>query len=167
MNRHFEAPWGTPLKVVTGLTTGALVIVVIIGLANSAMPAMTRLMMVVIPPAGIVAGAFFSIRGYELTPEALLVQRLGWNSRIRLEGLRAVTVDAEATRRSFRSCGNGGFFAITGWFRNKKLGNYRLFGTDMTKTVVLTFDRRRVVVTPEDPETFARCLKEQAGLQLV
>jgi hypothetical protein len=162
--RTFGTPWGTPLKLVTGLTTGLLMVVMLLGLALPSVAPLHRVLMVTIPPFSIALGALFAIRGLELTADSILVLRPGWNARIRLAGLQSVTVDAQATRRSFRSCGNGGFFSITGWHYNRKLGNYRLFGTDLKRAVVLHFPRRRVVVTPEDPEAFARCVRELAGL---
>jgi hypothetical protein len=42
-------------------------------------------------------------------------------------------------------------FVFCGWYRNKKLGTYRLFGTDPKRSVVLKFGGRTVVVTPESP----------------
>jgi hypothetical protein len=165
--RSFNCPWGTPLKVVTGLTCGLLAMVVVLGLALPSVPLLPRLLMVTLPPLGLAAGVLFAIRGLELTADAILVSRPGWSSRIPLAGLQSVTVDAQATRKSFRSCGNGGFFSFTGWYANKALGSYRLFGTDLKRSVVLHFPRRRVVVTPEEPEAFARAVRAAAGLPTV
>lgn len=162
--RHFDAPWGTPLKLVTGLTTGILVYLTIVGLTNGKMSTMARLAAVMLPPLGIAAGACFVVRGYELADDALWVERLGWRTRISLGGLKSATVDPKAMRGSLRTCGNGGFFSFTGWYWNKALRSYRLFGTDLKKAVVLDLGTRRVVVTPDEPETFARKVREVAGL---
>ncbi len=162
--RHFGAPWGTPLRLVTGFTSGLSVLMVVVGLGLATLPAAARLLLVLLPPLGLAAGALFSIRGFELTTDAILVLRPGWRTRIDLAGLQQATVDPEATRRSLRSCGNGGFFSFTGWYANKRLGSYRLFGTDLQRSVVLRFANRRVVVTPAEPEAFVRLVKEQAGL---
>jgi hypothetical protein len=53
-----------------------------------------------------------------------------------------------------RLFGNGGFFCFAGWFRNSKLGVYRLFGTDAKLAVVLRFSDKTVVITPDDPQKF-------------
>ncbi len=45
-------------------------------------------------------------------------------------------------RGSLRLFGNGGMFSITGLYRNRALGNYRAFVTDLKKTVVLRFMKR-------------------------
>ena len=57
-------------------------------------------------------------------------------------------------RGSLRLFGNGGIFSITGLFRNRALGNYRAFVTDLKRTVVLRFPERIIVVSPECPEKF-------------
>jgi len=163
-SRHFDAPWGLPLKLVTVLTTAGLLTAVIVALANAKMPTRVRMLMVTLPPLGVAAAACFAIRGYELADDALFVERLGWRTRINLRGLKSVTVDPKATRGSLRSCGNGGFFSFTGWYWNKALHSYRLFGTDLKRTVVLDLGTRRVVVTPDEPEVFARKVREVAGL---
>jgi hypothetical protein len=51
-------------------------------------------------------------------------------------------------------CGNGGFYSITGFYWSKLLGLYRAFVTDMSRTVVLRYTRRTVVVSPASPEEF-------------
>ena len=162
--RHFDAPWGMPLKLITACTTAFLFAFVIVALANAKIPMVARIFMVALPPLGVAAGACFVVRGYELDEGALFVERLGWRTRINLSGLKSVSTDPQATRRSLRSCGNGGFFSFTGWYWNKALHSYRLFGTDLTKTVVLDLGTRRVVITPDEPEVFARKVREVAGL---
>jgi hypothetical protein len=99
--------------------------------------------------------ALLTVRGYRLDGRQLLVDRLLWSTRIPLEGLQATEIVPDAMRRSIRLWGNGGLFAFTGWFRNRRLGTYRAFATDPARAVVLYFSNRRIVVTPEDPQRFA------------
>lgn len=163
--RSFEAPWGTSLRVATGLACLLLLGQSIAGLVLTRMPLWPRLALVALPPLGIAAAALFTIRGYELTRDSILVVRLFWRTRVPLNGLRDVTVDPEAMRGSIRTCGNGGFFSFTGRYYNKRLGKYRMFATDLKRAVILDYGDRRMVMTPEDPPVFARCVREQAGLR--
>ena len=101
--------------------------------------------------------ALFTIRGYTITRNALLVHRLLWNTRLSLEGLKSAQFELGAMRWGIR-CGNGGFFSFTGLFYNHKLGFHRAFVTDHIRTVVLRFAKRTVVVSPADPEVFVRDL---------
>lgn len=101
---------------------------------------------------------FFVVRGYELRRDELLVQRLVWQTRVPLQGLKSVTVDPLAMKRAFKTMGNGGYFCWTGWFRNKRLGSFRAFVTDPARAVVLDFGDRRIVVSPDRPGAFAAAL---------
>jgi hypothetical protein len=77
-----------------------------------------------------------------------------WSLLLPVAGLQAAEAVPGAMRGSLRLCGNGGLFSITGWYRNRALGNYRAFVTDLKRTVVLRFPARTVVVSPENPERF-------------
>ncbi|MBE0585326.1 MAG: hypothetical protein IH612_16395, partial [Desulfofustis sp.] len=104
------------------------------------------------------------IRGYLLFPDVLFVQRLGWYSKIPLEGLRAASFDPEATKRMVRRFGNGGMFCFAGSFKSKKIGVFRAFATDLRRPVVLRFADRTIVVTPGDPIDFVEKITALRGL---
>jgi Bacterial PH domain len=115
-----------------------------------------------LPLAIVCGGALFTIRGYAVTADALLVRRLWWATRLPLAGLCSAAFEPDAMRRSLRLCGNGGLFSFSGLFRNKTLGNYRAFVTDPRRVVVLRFATRTVVVSPSEPEEFVRCIAAAA-----
>jgi hypothetical protein len=100
--------------------------------------------------------ALFSIRGYTITPGALLVHRLFWVTRVPLAGLQsAQTLPGGISWRGIR-IGNGGFFSFSGWSYVPGRGFYRVFVTDTNRKVVLHFAQRKVVVSPCAPEDFIR-----------
>jgi len=107
-----------------------------------------------LPMALIVGCALFTVRGYAITPEAILVRRLFWCSRLPRAGLESATFLPGAMKGSIRTCGNGGFYSFTGWYRNRDLGNYRALVTDTAKCVVLRYAGRTIVVSPGEPEEF-------------
>jgi hypothetical protein len=147
--RTFKAPWSNVLWIVSAVTTAIL-----LGVAAIPAPGLgwIRLM-----PLVILAGALpFVVRSYTIGADALLIRRLFWDTRIALAGLRSVRFDPAAVCGSIRTCGNGGLFSFTGWYWNRTLKSYRAFATDPKRVVVLTFDTRRIVVTPERPEEFVR-----------
>ena len=96
----------------------------------------------------------FMIRGYAITENSILIPRLFWTTRLDRAGLKSAEVVPKAMSGSLRTCGNGGAFSFTGWFWNKSLGSYRAFVTDLNRTVVLRFEKRTVVVSPDEPEDF-------------
>ena len=99
-----------------------------------------------------------TVRGYTITDTDLEVARLGWTTRWPLAGLQSATVERGAMARSLRTFGNGGLFAITGRFRNARLGAFRAYVTDTERTVVLRFPSLTLVVSPDDPEAFTRAI---------
>ena len=146
--REFGAPWGRALA---GVSTGVVVLFLalgVLGISGSAgfwTALMPILLLLAIP---------FMVRGYALVDGMLLIRRPGWDTRIPLDGLQSVEALPNAMGRSIRLCGNGGLFSITGLYRNKRLGNYRAFVNDLSRTVVLRFADRTIVVSPDDPQGF-------------
>jgi len=124
-----------------------------IGLGRGLLPWLGLLPLVL-----LVGSALFTIRGYTVASDAILVHRLFWATQLPLAGLESAQFEPGAMQRSIRTFGNGGMFAFTGCFRNKLLGPYRAFVTDPHRTVVLHYDRRTVLVSPSAPEDFVRHL---------
>jgi hypothetical protein len=157
---EYHAPWGALLKLMTAASVSLLTGIALFGIfAIPRHNAISIVAMIVFPLIIIVGSALFTIRGYVLTPEALLIQRPGWNSKLELSDLLSAEVDASAMARSIRTFGNGGMFCLAGYFRNNKLGSYRALATDPKRSVVLRFKNRTVVVTPDRPEDFVARIK--------
>lgn len=152
---QYAAKWGGAVVAVSILAT-LLCIVVIVVLAIDARDAVAWFAL--IPIAVIVGAALFTVRGYAVTGDAILVRRLCWNTRLPRAGLQSARIEPDAMRRSIRSFGNGGLFGYTGYFRNKNLGAYRAFVTDTKATVVLRYADRIIVVSPATPQAFVDAL---------
>ena len=148
---RFGAPWGTSLRVISALST-----VFLLGLAFLLphAPAWVRVLFVCFLPGA----SLFAVCGYELTSDAILVVRPLWATRIPRAGLRSAAVHPDGLQGSIRTCGNGGLYSFTGWYWSRSLGRYRAFVTDPKRTVVLRFDRRTILISPDPPEAFIRVL---------
>lgn len=156
---EFAAPWGTLLRVISFSVTGILC-AISAGVGFYRWPSGSPTGWISLLPVLIllICGAF-TVRGYRLESEALLVRRLGWNTRLSLADLQRVERIPQAMQQSYRLLGNGGLFSFTGWFRHAQLGTYRAYVTDLQRAVVLHFDKRRVVVSPEDPARFVDAVR--------
>jgi len=149
--KHYKAHWDTSLIVVSSLLT-----VVCLGIAFVLFKHDGTSLWLGSSLLALVAGcALCAIRGYTVTPDAILVQRLLWTTRLPLAGLQSAQFEPNAMRWSIRTFGNGGFFSFTGFYRNMLLGAYRAFVTDRHQTVVLRYSGRTIVVSPSSPEEFA------------
>jgi hypothetical protein len=154
--KHYEAPWSTSLIVISVLTTVICLGVTAgtwLNLAGKHPPG--ALGYVVSLPLVILFGtALFTIRGYSVSSDKILVHRLLWSTVLPRTGLESAQVEPNAMRGSIRTFGNGGAFSFTGFFYNKRLGSYRAYVTDPRRTVVLRYAKRRVVLSPTSPDDF-------------
>ena len=158
--KRYAAPWSKLLIVMSMLVT-----VLCLGISATVWwesaakrPSSPPCWLAVLPLVILFGAAPFTIRGYAITPDAILVHRLLWDTQLPRVGLESAQVEPDAMRRSLRTFGNGGGFSFSGFYYNKRLGSYRAFVTDLHRTVVLRYAKRRVVVSPAAPEDFVRDL---------
>ena len=166
---RFGAPWSSSVKWITTLTVSFLIVLIVYGVSQFEIvgpgSSVTLFLIAVVAPALLlIASAFWMIRGYVVTEEMLLIKRFGWNSKLYLKDLVSVEVNPEAMADSLRTLGVGGLFCYCGRFRNKTLGSYRAYATDLKRSVVLKFEDQTVVVTPDRPDDFADRIKERTSL---
>ena len=155
--KRFQAPWSTPLKVIT-LSFSALCLTVAGVLLFSGEPVLPW---IAIFPIGLLFGtALFAVRDYTVTSGAIIVRRLLWETELATADLIGLEFDPDAMKASLRVGGNGGLFSFSGFFTNQKLGSYRAWLTDPKLSVILTFEDRKVVVSPRDPTGFVRDVLE-------
>ena len=151
MGRHFTAPWGTPVKLVTG---GVIALAFAIGGTQS--PATGGVLL-----ALAIGAAAYGVWGYSVDEDQIKVLRLGWATRFDLADLEDVRVEPGAMMGSIRTFGNGGLFGLIGRFHNGILGSYRAYATNTENTVVLDFGSQRIVVTPNDPHGFVEAVRRE------
>jgi hypothetical protein len=154
--KNHPAPWSTVLIVVSTLATMICVggSVILFSNTHGAPQWLAPL------PLGLALGsALFTIRGYAITPDAILIRRLFWTTRLPRAELQSARSEPDAMRGSLRTFGNGGLFSFSGFFWSKALGSYRAWVTDPHRTVVLVYAQRKVVISPEVPEDFVRDLE--------
>lgn len=164
---HFRAPWSKSLLVASMFAT---LVCLGVSYAMWTLPMdasldQLRFWLAVLPLAIILICALFTVRGYSIVSKYLVIDRLFWKTNVSLRELQSVKFDSEATRRSIRTFGNGGFFSFTGYFRNKELGSYRAFMTDRRRAVVLRFPSSVIVISPDRPEDFVSTISQYARVE--
>lgn len=164
-HHHFKAPWGRTLLIIsifmTLVTLGAA-IVLTLGRQTPPflnLPALPSRELVIAAVLLIPLGTLpFVIRGYVLTKDGILIKRLWWNTVLPFTEVRSVEVEPLALSHSFRTCGNGGMFSFTGFYWSRQLGHFRAYVTDLNRTVIVHMNNRTAVLSPDDPEAFARAV---------
>ena len=164
MTKYFPATLATRVKIMSLVALAILGVCVLVMLRLPTEAGAFR----VWGAAGMLSipliAALFTVRGYQMSGRTLGVRRLFWTTEVDLEGLRGVEADPEAMSRSIRLFGNGGLFAMTGWFRNGKLGLFRAYVTAPDQAVVLRFDEGTLVVSPDRPDALVTSLREHFRL---
>ena len=149
---HFRAPWDGRLKTLTAIFSA----VCVGGMVLTGTPGSLIFLAI------LVGSAVFGVRGYTVREGELLIHRLGWSTRFDLAELSVANFSPGATMGSVRTFGIGGLFGYVGRFRNTVLGSYIAYATNSSNTVVLEFDRKTVVVTPDRPSEFVAVVKGRA-----
>jgi hypothetical protein len=153
---HYRATWSPLLRIVS-----VAVSLLCVGVAIQERHALSSVdfrsmdfWFGLLPLALLMGTALCTVRGYSLTPDAILIHRLCWKTKLPRQGLESAEYQPGILRRSLRTFGNGGLFSFTGWFHNHTLGTYRAYATDIHRTVVLRLSEKTIVLTPDDPERF-------------
>jgi len=154
MQKHYSAHWGWLLIVLSTLLTAGCMWVAV---AEFKQGSTSSIWMGLYLLALVVGCALFTIRGYTITPDAILVHRLLWATRLPRAGLQSAQFGPIRPRINIR-IGNGGFFSFSGWNYNPRLGLYRVFLTDHRRIVLLRYPNRAVAISPAAPEEFVRDL---------
>jgi hypothetical protein len=153
---YYRASWSTLLRIVSVAVSFICVIIVIQerhALASGDFRSL-HFWFAMLPLGLLMGAALCAVRGYSLTPDAILIHRLFWKTRLSRQGLDSAEYQPGILRRSIRTFGNGGFFSFSGWYYNRALGAYRAFATDTHRAVVLRLGGKTIVLTPDDPEKF-------------
>lgn len=163
---EFSAPWSRSLRLLTAVAVIVLVSVALaILLIAPRLPPPVRVALVGAPLLVLLLALLFMVRGYIVTESQIEVRRLGWRTILPLAGLVAVTGEPEGMRGSLRLLGNGGLFAICGWFWNRRIGRYRAYATDPERAVLLRYrDGAKVVLTPHDVQHFIVRVRRLAAI---
>lgn len=156
--KRYHAPWSKSLLVVSITMTIVLLSMGISNWRSIANLQITTLgfWLALLPLALIVVAALFVIRGYSITPDTILVHRLFWDTKLSRNHIQSASFEPNALRSTIRTFGNGGLFSFTGWYHNTRLGSFRAFATDSARTVVLRYENKTIVLTPDNQDTFVR-----------
>jgi len=162
MERCFNAPWGTLLKVISTLAT-VLLLGVFGGmiLTGRASTVITMVLYIAIPLLILFVSLLFTVRSYIVSGNSLLVRRLLWNTNVDISMLSSAEYDPKAMTGSIRTLGNGGLYSFSGRYKSGKIGSFKAYVTDFKNCVIIKTAGQTVVVSPENPELFVEMLRNR------
>lgn len=161
MNRRFGVRWGRPLKMMTILSLAICIGVPVTGINRFSYVGGSdwAVYLLFLPILLVVGAAFFTILGYGITDDQIIIYHPGWKRTFEIAELTKAVHEPYATAGSIRTWGNGGLFSFSGYFRSSYLGPYRAYMTHAEDTVILYFGNdNKVVISPKEPEAFIDAL---------
>ncbi len=156
---RFTAKWSGVLIGVSVFSSLILIFIAGLFFTRPDMPSWLKTGVIASCMGTLFISLLFTVRGYRIEMGSLYIERLIWDTRIDLRQLRSAAVDPDAMARAWRTFGNGGLFSFSGWFRNKKLGSFRVWVTNRKDCVILKLEDRTVVVSPSEPDQFVSSVK--------
>jgi hypothetical protein len=157
--KRYAAPWGKLLiwtsAVATAICVGVAVLIAVVAPSDPDFTGPVR-WIVLLPVVIVLVTLLFMVRGYVVTADEIVVERPFRSTRFERARLQSASTDPNALSGSLRIFGNGGLYSFTGLFWSSKLGRFRAYITDPTRTVILRFADRVVVISPADPDAFVR-----------
>jgi hypothetical protein len=108
-----------------------------------------------------VLGYGFSVRGYTLTPDQLIVKRPFKNAVFLRSDIAETTAFGKETMGFvWRLFGSGGFFGYFGIFSSRQLGRFTMYGTQTQNYVLVSFNNgKKIVLTADAPEELVAAIK--------
>jgi hypothetical protein len=107
------------------------------------------------------AAYYFSVRGYYIDNEALIIGRPFSEVKIlRSDIVKVELLSEDPLKNAMRLMGNSGVFGYYGSFSNPILKRFTMYGTQTQNYVlILTLSGKKIIVTPDEAEAFVDALK--------
>ena len=161
----FEASWDKPLKVIT-YTVTAFLIVEAIGISIALFLTTSRTMALLVTSLIVICNtliigftSLYAPRGFIVDESGITVVRKRAAVHIGFTSIQQVSrIERERFMKALRTLGNGGLFGYYGHFRNKELGNFRMYATNGHNGVLIQADKP-YVITPDRPDEFVETVK--------
>jgi hypothetical protein len=162
---YFEAPWDKSLKAITTAVTAFLIVEVIgisIALYLTTTGRMAFLVTVLVVVCNTLIIGFTSLyapQGYLVDDSGITIIRKRAPVHIGFGSIRHISrIERNRFMKSLRTFGNGGLFGYYGSFRNKELGNFRMYATHGDCGVLIQTDKT-FVITPDRADEFIEVVR--------
>jgi len=165
MKSFSPAKWSIELKTITAISLLSMLLPVLI--ISKTVPhvmgnTFILIFTTIIPITIIAFTASHIIIKYEIDNTQILIQRLTSSKSITISDIKSINIINQAILRgSYRIFGIGGLFTFSGKYKNKELGTYNMFATNLKSPVVITMkEKENIIITPKNPVEFIQCVNE-------
>ena len=162
---NFEAPWDKTLKTITYAVT-VFLIAEAIGISIALFFTATQTMALAVTILIVICNALilgftylYAPRGYVVDESGITVVRNRAAVHIEFGSIKEVSrIERGRFMKSLRTFGNGGLFGYYGSFRNKELGNFKMYATHGDNGVLIRTDKY-YVITPDRADEFVEVVR--------
>lgn len=116
---------------------------------------------VIIIPIVAAVGGFARIRALRLAGDRLVVERPVFPVTYTLADLESVEPDRNPLAGARKVMGNDGIGAVSGRFRSKRLGSFRVHLSDSACGVIIRTKAETIVVSPAQPVLFVDAVRRR------
>jgi len=162
---YFAAQWDKTLKAITYavvvfLIVEAIGISIALFLTTSQTMALLVTILIVICNTLILGFTYlYAPQGYVVDESGITVTRKRAPVHIEFESIKEVSrIERDRFMKSLRIFGNGGLFGYYGSFRNKELGNFKMYATHGDCGVLIDADKT-YVMTPDRADEFVEVVR--------
>ena len=161
----FAAPWDRKLKIMTYAVV-AFLVVEVVGITVVLFMTNTHKTALLVGGMLCVMNMLIVVFTYSYAPRGFLVDETGVTVVRRVSPLHierekihhVARIETDRFMKSTRIFGNGGVFGHYGSFRNKTLGNFKMFATHGEHGVLIEGEGT-YVITPERPDEFIEIIR--------
>ena len=148
MEKHFQAPWGLSVKLISASFTAAVVLGLWMTLSvpyqyNIAI----KIIVAVLPTSLLLVLWLRRLKSYKISENRLIINRVWGSKEYSLSELTELSKPHIHFTKLKKRLGNSGLFSFTGKFFYPKLGNFMCYVNDWDKAVFL-------MLSPDPEEEF-------------
>lgn len=99
---------------------------------------------------------YFSVQSYTIDKEGITINRPLSKVLLPKSDIQQLSsIEDSALKMSFRKFGSSGVFGYIGYFYNKNIGNFTMYGTKTSNFILInTLSGKKIILTPDEPEAF-------------
>jgi hypothetical protein len=156
--------WSTEVVIITSLTVALLLGTIVYLHSIQLNDTLLRDAMSVLLVLCLFVTAAYSPVRLSVDNREIVCKRMVGRVRINLADVQAVRVVSNRDiSHSIRTFGSGGLFGYLGHFKNKMIGRYIMYATEMRNLVYVETGKRKYVFSCPEPHEFVRVVEGRMG----
>ena len=144
-----------------GLSLGMLIVAIAVWISGRVFPGFLALGVSIMTFVAWRMSCELRLKWLQIEDGILTVRAVHQQIKLPINELATRRLDSSETAHLERLASVGGIVSGSGGFDSHILGEFDLFATNLTNSVLIESPESRLVVTPDEPEIFIEALDEQ------